>query len=49
MLQRKSPSRSQASFQSASHRARKFVGEDEEGQRGEFIRLVERSGTSAAA
>jgi Ca-activated chloride channel homolog len=45
MLLRESPSRGQASFQSASARARKFLGDDEEGYRGEFIRLVERAAT----
>ena len=47
MVLRGSPSRGQASFQSASARARKFLGDDEEGYRGEFVRLVESSGDAA--
>jgi Ca-activated chloride channel homolog len=45
MVLRESPSRGQASFQSASVRARKFLGEDEEGYRAEFVRLVDRAAT----
>jgi Ca-activated chloride channel family protein len=45
MLLRESPARGQASFQSASARARKFLGDDEEGYRGEFVRLVDRAAT----
>ena len=45
MVLRESPSRGQASFQSASVRARQFVGEDEEGYRAEFVRLVDRAAT----
>jgi Ca-activated chloride channel homolog len=45
MLLRESPSRGQASFQSASARARKYLGDDEEGYRGEFVRLVDRAAT----
>jgi Ca-activated chloride channel homolog len=43
MLLRGSPSLGQASFESASARARQFQGEDEDGYREEFIRLVERA------
>jgi Ca-activated chloride channel homolog len=45
MVLRESPSRGQASFQSASERARKFLGEDEAGYRAEFVRLVDRAAT----
>jgi len=45
MLLRESPSRGQASFQSVRARARKFQGEDEEGYRAEFVRLVDRAAT----
>jgi len=43
MLLRDSPSRGRASFQSASARARQFLGEDEDGYREEFVRLVDRA------
>jgi len=45
MLLRESPARGQASFRSAGARARKFLGEDEEGYRAEFVRLVDRVAT----
>jgi Ca-activated chloride channel family protein len=45
MLLRDSPSRGQASFGSVSARASKFLGDDEEGYRGEFVRLVDRAAT----
>jgi Ca-activated chloride channel homolog len=43
MLLRGSPSLGDASFESVSGRARRFQGGDEEGYRGEFVRLVERA------
>jgi Ca-activated chloride channel family protein len=43
MLLRGSPARGDASFESAAARARQFRGHDEEGYRGEFVRLVERA------
>jgi Ca-activated chloride channel homolog len=43
MLLRESPARGQSSFGSASARARRFLGDDEEGYREEFVRLVERA------
>ena len=43
MLLRDSPSRGRASFQSASARARQFLGEDEDGYREELVRLVDRA------
>ena len=43
MLLRESPSRGDASFESAASRARTFRGQDDEGYRNEFIQLVERA------
>jgi len=43
MLLRGSPSLGRASFESASARAKQFQGEDEDGYREEFIRLVDRA------
>jgi Ca-activated chloride channel family protein len=43
MLLRGSPSLGRASFESASARAKQFQGEDEDGYRDEFIRLVDRA------
>jgi len=43
MLLRESPSRGQASFESAGARAKTFLGRDTEGYRAEFVRLVERA------
>ena len=45
MLLRGSPSLGGASLESVTARARKFRGPDEEGYRGEFIRLAERAAT----
>jgi len=45
MLLRDSPSRGRASFESVSARASRFLGEDEHGYRGEFVRLVDRAAT----
>ena len=41
MLLRHSPHAGDASFASVTARARRFRGEDEEGYRAEFIRLIE--------
>ncbi|HEY1305220.1 MAG TPA: von Willebrand factor type A domain-containing protein [Vicinamibacterales bacterium] len=43
MLLRESPSRGDASFESAAARARTFRGQDGEGYRAEFIQLIERA------
>ena len=43
MLLRESPLRGSASFASLTARARTFLGEDEDGYRAEFIRLVDRA------
>jgi Ca-activated chloride channel family protein len=43
MLLRGSPSLGRASFESASARAKQFQGEDEDGYREEFIRIVDRA------
>ena len=45
MLLRESPLRGSASFASLTARARKFVGEDEDGYRAQFIQLAERAAT----
>ena len=45
MLLRESPWRGSASFDSLTARARKFLGEDEEGYRAQFIQLAERAAT----
>ena len=43
MLLRESPLRGSASFASLTARARKFVGEDEDGYRAQFIQLADRA------
>jgi Ca-activated chloride channel family protein len=43
MLLRESPLRGSASFASLTARARKFLGEDEDGYRAQFIQLAERA------
>jgi Ca-activated chloride channel family protein len=43
MLLRGSPALGDASFRSASERARRFLGDDEQGYRAEFVRLVDRA------
>jgi Ca-activated chloride channel family protein len=43
MLLRESPLRGSASFASLTSRARKFLGEDEDGYRAQFIQLAERA------
>jgi Ca-activated chloride channel family protein len=43
MLLRGSPSLGRASLESTRERARRFQGEDENGYRAEFIRLVDRA------
>jgi Ca-activated chloride channel family protein len=43
MLLRESAHSGQASFESASARARKFLGEDEQGYREEFVRLIDQA------
>jgi Ca-activated chloride channel family protein len=43
MLLRQSAFRGEASFESASTRARKFLGSDPEGYRAEFVRLIDRA------
>ena len=43
MVLRESPLRGNASFDSLTARARKFLGEDEEGYRAQFIQLAERA------
>jgi Ca-activated chloride channel family protein len=43
MVLRESPDRGDANFMAATERARRFLGDDEDGYRAEFIRLAERA------
>ena len=43
LVLRESPLRGDSSFESAKARAKKFLGEDEEGYRAQFVQLVDRA------